>query len=226
MGREAAAPLFFSIADSLEPADVALQEARPPPGLNLRQVQVCATTGDLPGTHCPGTTLSWFIPGVSPIKVATVYRALPIDPATGLRTCHPGANTRQVVFEFWPSNLRAVFRRAGIAIRRPPPWSPECGLDETSASGLPPRIRSPQRTLTYHAARSGQYSRILFSAIADDDAQNLFWFVNDRFVGRAAPDEDYLWNPEPGRFTVRVVDDTGRADAVGITVASAPPSLI
>ena len=128
VGREAAAPLFFAIADSLPPTPVDHHDSGPPPGLKLRQVEVCATTGDLPGTHCPRAALSWFIPGVSPIKVSTVYRALPIDPATGLRSCHPGANTRQVVFEFWPSNLRAVFRRAGIAIRRPPPWSPECGL--------------------------------------------------------------------------------------------------
>ncbi len=225
VGREAAAPLFFAIADSLRNTDVALHDNGPRPGLNLRQVQVCATTGDLPGVHCPRTTPSWFIPGVSPIKVSTVYRALPIDPETGLRTCQPDADTRQVVFEFWPSNLRAVFQRAGIAIRRPPPWSPECDLDRTAASGFPPRIRSPQRTLIYHAAQSGKDAGILFSAIADDDAQTLFWFVNDRFVGRSAPDEDYLWTPEPGRSTVRVVDDAGRANAVGITVAGPPPGL-
>ena len=223
VGREAAAPLFFAIADSLRPQPVDQYDSGPPPGLNLRRVEVCATTGDLPGTHCPRTALSWFIPGVSPIKVSTVYRALPIDPATGLRSCHPGADTREVVFEFWPSNLRAVFRRAGIAIRRPPPWSPECGLDRTSASGFPPRIRSPQRTLIYHAPRRGEQSSVLFSAIADDDARTLFWFVDDRFVARAAPGEDTLWTPESGQFTVRVVDDLGRAAAVPITVAGAPP---
>ena len=223
VGREAAAPLFFAIADSLRPQPVDQRDSGPPPGLNLRRVEVCATTGDLPGTHCPSTALSWFIPGVSPIKVSTVYRALPIDPATGLRSCHPGADTREVVFEFWPSNLRAVFRRAGIAIRRPPPWSPECGLDRTSASGFPPRIRSPQRTLIYHAPRRGEQSSVLFSAIADDDARTLFWFVDDRFVARAAPGEDTLWTPESGQFTVRVVDDLGRASAVPITVAGAPP---
>ena len=221
VGREAAAPLFFAIADSLRPSSVDRDRA-PPPGLNLRQVEVCATTGDLPGNHCPRTTLSWFIPGTSPIKVSKVYRALPIDPATGLRSCRPGADTRQVVFEFWPSNLRTVFRRAGIAIRRPPPWSPECELDRTAASGFAPRIQSPQRTLIYHAPRRGEHARVLFAATTDDDARTLFWFVNDRFVGRAAPDEDYLWTPEPGHFRVRVVDDLGRADAVPITVAGAP----
>ena len=48
----------------------------------------------------------WFIPGVSPIKVSTVHRAVPVDPATGLRSCRPGARgVREEVCEFWPPPL-------------------------------------------------------------------------------------------------------------------------
>ena len=70
-------PLFFAIADGL-PAPEGRRRVAPggpplvgragracrhPPGaLNLRRVEVCATTGDLPGPHCPRTTRSWFIP--------------------------------------------------------------------------------------------------------------------------------------------------------------------
>lgn len=236
VGREAAAPLFFSIVNSLGASAVPQHQLHrrsgwaegvenPPHGLNLRRVEVCATTGDLPGPYCPHTTRSWFIPGVSPIRVSSVYRAIRVDPTTGLRSCHPDATgTRQEVYEFWPSDLALVFRRAGIAIRRPPPWSPECGLDATSASGHPPRIKSPQPTLVYHAPRDGNQRRgVLFSAAADGDARELFWFVNDRFVGHVASDEAYFWRPYPGRFEVRVVDDLGRAAAVSITVSR--PSL-
>ena len=238
VGREAAGPLFFAIADSLPveagggaqrhreswwAADEEDEMARAASGLNLRRVQVCATTGDLPGPHCPRTTPSWFIPGVSPIKVSTVYRAVAVDRETGLRSCRADADTVRRVYEFWPSNLRAVIRRAGIAIRQPPPWSPECGLDETSASGLAPRIRSPQRALVYHAAAPGaEQANVLFSAVADGDARELYWFVDDRLVASAAPGEGLFWTPRVGRFTVRVVDDLGRADAVPLRVAAAP----
>ncbi len=233
VGREAAAPLFFSIVNSLGAGALPQPQLHsrsgwvesgaeddPPHGLNLRRVEVCATTGDLPGPHCPHTTRSWFIPGVSPIKVSSVYRAIRVDPTTGLRSCHPdAARTRQEVYEFWPSDLALVFRRAGIAIRRPPPWSPECGLDVSSASGHPPRIKSPQPSLVYHAPRAGNEHRgVLFSAAADGDARELFWFVNDRFVGRVASGEAHFWRPRPGQFEVRVVDDLGRAAAVSIRV--------
>lgn len=220
VGREAAAPLFFAIADSL---GIPAASDHPPSGLNVRRVEVCASTGDLPGPHCPSTTLSWFVPGVSPIRESSVYRAVRIDPSTGFRTCRDDVATVQEVHEFWPSNLNAVFRRAGVSIRRPPPWSPECELDRTSVSGVAPRIASPQNSLVYHApARGGEQSTVLFSAVADGDARSLYWFVDDRFVARVAAGEDYLWAPRAGRFTVRVADDLGRADAVSIAVAGSP----
>ena len=236
VGREAAAPLFFAIADSL-PAPAGdgesprearswwtVRDASTAPGaLNLRQVEVCATTGDLPGPHCPRTTPSWFIPGVSPIRVSTVYRAIDIDRRTGLRSCEPDGHSEQVVYEFWPSNLHGVFRRAGIAIRRPPPWLPDCGLDETSATGLAPRIRSPQRSLVYHAPAPGAAEgTVPFSAVLDGDARRMFWFVDRRLVATTRPGESFFWTPRPGRFTVRVVDDLGRADAETIRVRAFP----
>ena len=222
VGRDAAGPLFFAIADSLH-ADDGGQFARSSSTLKLRRVEVCATTGDLPGTHCPSTTSSWFIPGVSPIKVSTIHRAIAVDVGTGLRSCRAGAGTVQRVFEFWPSNLRTVIRRAGIAIRSPPPWSPECGLDETSAVGLPPRIRSPQPALVYHATPPGvDQANVPLSAVADGDARALYWFVDDRLVATAAPGDDRFWTPRTGRFTVRVVDDLGRTDAVAVHVAAPP----
>ena len=239
VGREAAAPLFFAIADSGVGAALPAttgngrrrQEAEPrwlteggaTRGLNVKRVEVCATTGDLPGPHCPRTTRSWFIPGVSPIKVSSVYRAIDIDRRTGLRSCGADADTERVVYEFWPSNLHAVFRRAGIAIRRPPPWSPGCSLDDTSATGFAPRIRSPQRSLVYHAApEGGAQGEVLFSAVADGDVRRMFWFVDHRLVASTVPGESYFWTPRPGRFTVRVVDDLGRADSEPIRVDAFP----
>ena len=223
VGREAAGPLFFAIADSLNANHDGGQVARNASTLNLRRVEVCATTGDLPGTHCPSTTTSWFIPGVSPIKASTIHRAVAVDVRTGLRSCRAGADTVERVFEFWPSNLRTVIRRAGIAIRSPPPWSPECELDETSGIGLPPRIRSPQPALVYHATPpDGDQANVPLSAVADADARALYWFVDDRLVATAVPGDDRFWTPRAGRFTVRVVDDLGRADAVAVQVAAAP----
>ena len=231
VGRTAAAPLFLGIAESLL-ADIEPSPPRTAAGLNLRRIDVCAPTGDLPGRHCPRTASAWFIPGVSPIKVSAVHRAVRVHVDTGLRSCRADTEgTRQEVYEFWPSDLEAVFRRAGVAIRKPPRWSPECGLDVTASSGQAPRIQSPQPTLIYHAPatldkddKDSKDGSILFDAITDADAQRLFWFVNGALVADVKRHERYFWTPRSGRFSVRAVDDLGRGAEVSIRVSSVTSS--
>ena len=63
----------------------------PAPGLNVEKMRVCAATGDLDTSLCPETTLTWFIPGVSPVAPSGVFRPILIDKASGLRACAPRA---------------------------------------------------------------------------------------------------------------------------------------
>ncbi len=219
VGRRAAAPLFFSIADALlaeVSATVAAPE--PAPGLNLRKVPVCAGTGDLPGRHCPRTVESWFIPGVSPIRVSDVHRAVAVDSKTGLRACD-SAETHEAVFEFWPSDIQALFESAGIAVRQPPPWSPDCELALLAHTGNAPEIRSLSEHLTYQV-RPGTVEALALQASTDADVRWLYWFVDDRFVGRAAAGTPLLWHPVAGKYRILAVDDLGRSDAITLTLAA------
>lgn len=213
VGRRAAGPLFFDIARAIERERGPFTTPRAPAGLNLTKVEVCAPTGDLPNEHCPETTISWFIPGVSPLKVSDVYRAVPVDSRTGKRACyHEPPRTTLQTYEFWPSDLLALFRSAGISRRSPPPFEADCSLNLASNTGSAPEIRAPDAKITY-TLRSAQRDdeRIPFSAVADTDTDVLYWFVNDRFVGQSDKGEVFFWRPDVGQFDVRVVDDHGRA---------------
>lgn len=221
VGRSAAAPLFFEIADALI---AGLDGARPADrrraGLNIEKVAVCAATGDLPGRHCPRTEKAWFIPGVSPIKVSDVHRAVRIDRQTGLRACRFDADsTREEVFEFWPSDILALYRRAGIAVRQAPAWAADCEASRKEASGLPPRISSPTAGLTYHLRIDRLADeRIPFAARTDSDVKRLFWFVDDRFIASGARDETVFWRPVAGEHRVLAVDDLGRSHSRPLSV--------
>ena len=225
VGRQAAAPLFFAIADELQSRlPPQWRRATPPPELNIRRVDVCAPTGDLPGRHCPATTSSWFIPGVSPIAVSTVHRAVHVDTATGLRACHgEAAATREEVYEFWPSNLARLFRAAGVAIRQPPPWSPECSLDVRAAAGQPPEITSPAPgTTLLRRVSNPAREPVALTATTDADARYVYWFANARYLDRTERDQPLLWQPETGEHRLLAVDDLGRSHAVAVRVAAVP----
>jgi len=222
VGRSAAAPLFFEIVDALSNQEHFPTDLITEVGLDLIRVDVCLPSGDLPGRHCPATEKSWFIPGKSPIRISNIYREIPINKTTDLRAC--GNNDRDnniemQVFEFWPSDILRLFRRAGISRRQPPDFDPECNLETQAASGLAPQIQSPDPSVHY-ALRSGQLEKeqIPFSAVSDADVKKLFWFVDHRYVGSAKSGEPFYWQAELNSSIVRVVDDHGRATVGKITV--------
>lgn len=221
VGRTAAGPLLFDLLSTIDKVRGGLGDATlSPRGLNVKQIAMCSDTGDLPGRHCPRTKPGWFIPGVSPIKVSTVYRAIPIDLATGKRACFPDPeHTQMEVYEFWPSDLLAIFRQAGIARRLPPPYLEQCSLDQQSSSGVAPRITSPSKVITYTLrADRLEKERIPFEAVSDADVKTLYWFVDNRLVGQARAGQVFFWPAAAGDFTVSVLDDHGRANEINIKV--------
>jgi penicillin-binding protein 1C len=211
IGADAAAPLFFRIADALNLArpDEVVRWPSPPDG--VRRVAVCAASGDLPNADCPQTVDTWYIPGKSPIRVSQLHRAVAIDPATGRPTCPPyRASTRFEVFEFWPSDMLTLFREAGVP-RRTPPVLPAC----TTADGAEaPRIGSPLRNVTYAlGATHAQDSTIPLDASVAADVRRLFWFDGSALIGaRAVSDGALAWRPATaGVHLIRIVDDRGRS---------------
>jgi penicillin-binding protein 1C len=214
VGVEAAAPLFFQIVDALRAERPRMHEPIRHMPANLKRVEICLASGDLPSQWCPQRGWTWFIPGKSPIRVGNIYRPLVIDEATGLPACPPyaGKRTHVEVFEFWPSDLAHVFAQAGIP-RRKPPRNPAC-RDAGRPDGDPPQITSPLRASAYamrlHAATP---TSIALSATADADARALYWFVDDAYVGQGTPGNSLFWQPRnAGSYRVRVVDDHGRSD--------------
>ncbi len=221
IGVEAAAPLFFRIADAIRAQDPTLAEPPQPPPSHLKQVEVCLASGDLPNSWCRERGRTWFIPGKSPIALSTVHRPVTIDIASGKPACPPydPKTTRVEVYEYWRSDLAKVFADAGIPRRKPPPL-PDCAGTDVGG-GEPPHLTSPLRGAVYtlRQAKLGE-EKIAFAASVDAGVSDVFWFVDDAFVGRASAGESLFWTAEhAGRHRVRVIDDRGRADERELEIA-------
>ncbi|MFT3808181.1 penicillin-binding protein 1C [Arenimonas sp.] len=220
VGVDAAAPLFFSIVDGLRAAHVRLGEPPRQWPLNLKRVEVCRATGDLPNRWCPQRGETWFIPGKSPIRVSTVHRAVAIDNATGRVACghFDPMRMHMQVFEYWPSDLAQVFAQAGMP-RRKPPSGDDCDAAQ-SWQGKPPAITSPLRATRYSLRLSHpEQSELSLSATVDADVARLYWFAGEIFLGSVRSDEPLRWvPPRAGRYRLAVIDDRGRQDEREIDV--------
>lgn len=221
VGKIIAAPLFFEIEHAIEQQEklFSYKEKVNPKQLNLVKIDICKASGLLPTRYCTDTEKVWFIPGKSPIKTDTIYREIAIDKKKGLRTCRFNQDTTFEVYEFWPSDLLKIFKRAGVQRRMPPPYDATCLINSKVGEGFTPQISSPASQVTY-VARAGndKVLTIPFNAIVDADVQYLYWFVNDNYLGKTTRDQALMWHATSGKYVVRVIDDYGRSDAKDIKV--------
>ena len=217
IGRTAAAPLLFQIIDTLraawpEPAILHL----PPPGANLKRVEFCALSGDLPNEHCTQRVEGWFIPGMSPIKTCEVHREVLVDRATGLRVpVDDGTHElKRDVYEFWPGDILKLFERAGVPRKTPPPFLPETGSELAGRTGNAPRIISPaNKEIVLASAKT-----VPLRAKVDGDVQTIYWFVGKQFIGQAGRDVVLGWDTDAGDYELTALDDHGRATSCSVIV--------
>lgn len=220
VGVQAAAPLFFRIADALQVSEPQIAQVKFLQPSDVTRVEVCAASGDLPNADCPRRASTWYIPGKSPIRLSEVHRRVWIDTRTGNQACPPydPKFTESEVFEYWPSDVLTLFAQAGMPRRHPPPAE---GCLHDMPGGIAPHINSPLASVTYtlRAARVSAET-IPLAATADAEVRTLHWFVGDAYVGTSRPDVAVPWTPaRSGTFTVRAVDDRGRSDSRELRVA-------
>ncbi|MGH8047727.1 MAG: penicillin-binding protein 1C [Chthoniobacterales bacterium] len=223
VGRTCAGPLLFQIIDRLADSGVAtLRPLAPPASANLKRVEFCAMSGELPGEYCAHRTTGWFIPGVSPITVCDVHRQVLVDARSGLRVMHDDGNCRREVFEFWPSNVMRLFEQAGVPRRTPPPFSPDCAVEMLARKGAAPRIVSPSTGASFAIRPGADGSRVPLAAQADADVRKVHWFADSEYLGSAAPGQPLAWSARPGKWRILALDDQGRsAERVVTVLASA-----
>jgi penicillin-binding protein 1C len=225
VGVDAAAPLFLRMVDALRAERLDSGEAAAPRPPDLRQVEVCAATGGLPDALCPVRTTTWFIAGKSPIDVSRLHRTVWIDEQSGKAVCGPQPGARAQIVEQWSSDMRQLFRQAGLLRAAAPAesCSGSGGSGDTQAPA--PLITSPLRGVR-HTVRVNKPEPLVLRADAAADVHAIYWFADDALIGQAAPGEGLAWMPslaEPGRrYVLRAVDDQGRAESREIIVDLVP----
>ncbi|MCE9598514.1 MAG: penicillin-binding protein 1C [Spirochaetia bacterium] len=214
VGRDVAAPLFFQITSAIASEDTSMHdEIKQPAGIH--RIEVCSVSGKMPRHFCPARVKTWFIPGKSPIDTCDVHREILVDASTGLRSCGKSANVRKEVYEVWPSDIEKVFKTNGIPGRAPPRFAPECEEKDNQAEA--PSITLPVRGVTYNAKENEE---LPLNATADSSATQIFWFLDDAFLGVSKPGEPFFWKARPGNFKIRIVDSIGGSDQTELKVTN------
>lgn len=220
VGREAAAPLLFRLIRKFVPPHKSYHRTNPAPNLNLSKVKVCKDTGDIANTYCERTAETYFIPGVTHIKVSDVARLIPIDVRTGLRACrHQPPQTVLKSYNFWSSDVLQAYAEAGISMRKPPDFMENCTDISSFSQGYAPRILLPvagSRIIMRKNSAIGNH--LALKAAIDSDAGNVYWFINNHLAGYTKTHEVLEVKLSAGVLEIKAVDDLGRSSSVNIEV--------
>lgn len=216
IARKCAAPLLFECFHRLQ---LPWRRDLPPPG--VKEVELCAVSGQLPTPHCQHRRQGWFIPGVSPIAPCEIHREILLDENTGLRVIADDGRRklRHEIFEFWPPDMLALFRAAGVPRREVPPMEPSAAALRAAQTQDAPHITSPQPRLVY-TLRAHDTSRNAIPLRADTAAgvRTLFWFAGAKFLGSSEPASALMWKASPGEWKLYVLDDHGRSASCEVRV--------
>ena len=220
IGRTAAAPLLFQMIDGLRTLQPSrFQPHLPSPGLNLKRVEFCSVSGQLPTASCPHRSESWFIPGISPIASCDVHREVLVDATTGLRVIQDDGTRvlKRDVYEFWPSDLLALFERAGVPRKLPPPFLPTMDNELLARGGHAPKINLPANEMTLSHV-SANTAGIPLRAETESGVRKLYWFADKTFLGTCEAHEVLCWKPAPGVYQLTALDDHGRSASRSVTL--------
>ena len=230
-GRKLATPLLFEIATNVMNEDAntpgyEMSEEMDWVPSGIREVEVCAVSGKLAQPYCKRKLKTHFIPGKTSIEKCDICREIYVNAKTGYRVHKKGKNVKAEVYEFWPTDLLKIFRKAGVPRKTPPIFDPnENRKDYNELSiekGFAPRILSPMSGTEYLISPSETiFNNLPLKANVDADVKEIYWFIDEQFIGRSDPQETQFWSLHPGTFQISVIDDKGRSSSRKVKIGVA-----
>ncbi|MBO4700216.1 MAG: penicillin-binding protein 1C [Alphaproteobacteria bacterium] len=223
-GARAAAPIYFALVNATNEyyngVGKPIQNNKfLRDDMNIIEIEMCEIGGDIAGEFCPQKTLSYFIPGKSPIARNRIHRQIAIDNKTGLRACSPAPKTTHMeIYEFWDAEYLDMFRRAGIKRKTPPAFMPGCDINEIPDDGTAPIVVFPTPDTKVVITSAHDFEPIGFMGLATNPDDKIFWFLDDKTLGSTKSGETLEYNVPMGDHTLRATDTTGTTTVVNFSV--------
>lgn len=177
---------------------------------DVREVELCAVSGALPGEACPHRIRGRYIAGVSSLRPCPMHRREPPSKERA-RTASTAPDGRENVRELWPVELAAHFAHMAMPLRT------ARGFSGGRMPGQAPRILSPvvgKRYLTVDG--TGKPASVSLQAQAAPGVAKLYWFLGKEYLGTSPPGTPIRLEAREGAHTLSVVDDAGGSTQIDI----------
>jgi len=206
VGASAAGPVLFDLLEAAESRGARPPAELPPP--ELRQVEVCALSGQLATDAYPAKKWAWARSDRVPTGRCPFHVKVDVEDETGLAlnaSCRAGRSYTSSSFVVWPPDVRRWMRAERTAVAEVPSPAPGCQVNAKEA----PRLVHPPAGQGIVLVPGLPAEKQQVPLQADGSGERLSWFVDGAFVGAHPTSERVWWTPTRGEHEVMVVDESG-----------------
>ncbi len=211
-GVSYAAPVMFDVFGSL-PASPWFEM----PLDDMTRVEVCRQSGNPAGELCPQRDTIWAPDVPERPETCRYHIMVHLDPE-GLwqvnSNCCPPSQIRNEVRFILPPVQEWYYMKNHLDYRQLPPKHPDWNGESQESS--PIDIIYPQSGITIVVTRGLDGSRkgAVFRAAHASASAEIWWHLDDDYIGRTSGVHEMMVAPEPGRHVLTLVDSDGASRSV------------
>ena len=208
-GQSSAAPILFDVFDALPSVNWFAKPAHA-----LKTISVCKDDGYLTGGQCAAVDME--IPNTSHFdKVTNNHRRIHLDSDEQFRVhsrCETVSNMRAHDWFVLPPMQEFYWRQHHSEYESLPPWRSDCLKDLLQVDeDQPIELVYPNEESRIYIPMDldGKRSRVILKAVHRNPAAQLYWHLDDEFLGETKVFHEREAALEPGLHTLVIVDKQG-----------------
>lgn len=212
VGVDLAAPLLFEVFQAIP--KLRRSWFTQPSSLNNRIV--CTESGLPPNEFCSSFANDLFIPGVSnntPCEHLKEYCVSPNEKISYCKNCLPELGYKKLLYPNLSADMIHYYDLNHIIYKKIPPHDPLCSHNFSKQKIT---IVHPQKNKVYYTDED--FANIKLECSVDVSVRYVYWYVNDKFIGKYAKNEEVFTKLKPQKAKISCTDDMGNTSHVVIDI--------
>lgn len=206
-GINTAAPLLFDIFRLL-PASPWFE--KPADGFTF--LPVCKLSGFKSGPDCAGADTLMVSNSAAAIGNCPYCRNIHLDRTASYRVNESCESPTDMQHRSWfvlPPTIEYYYKARHPDYRLLPPYKTGCVSESTKALDIIYPDENARIYIPYEI--SGEKGRVIFKATHRNNAEKIFWHLDDVFAGTTEQFHQLSLNPSPGKHTLTIIDKDGNS---------------
>ncbi len=213
VGVELAAPVLFEIFKAISNTKDKTWYHKPQ---NLSSRIVCTESGLPPNYFCKSFTNDWFLAGVSKYNLCEHLKEYDVsanEKISYCKDCVPETGYKKLLYSNLSADLINYYDNNHVIYKKIPEHNPLC---QSNFNKQKISILHPQEHKIYYTDE--KEAHIKLECAAASSVKHIYWYVNDKFIGKYAKNEEVFIKLKPQKAKISCTDDLGNTKHVEIEI--------